>query len=439
MRNLQTGQAMSQKTITRREQLQLLLLGASAPVIYGISSLIRMTGRVLPEKNGEFSHIQSYRALGGTGLKVSDVGFGVSCSIDPQLMVNGYRRGINYFDISPMFTWSVEMLAEAFARDAGMKRDAVVASKIESMGIVDTVKCMDVLGRGGAFNACVVCIDKTLKKLGRSHIDILQIHGVGQNGAGDLDWLDPNTARGSGAQELFTLLKRQGKVRFTGITSHGPSLLDEVAEKCAGNGSFDAMMLALNFMKPPSPALGQTLGAAGLRGMGITAMKVLANGQNAEPRPGGGRRLSHAAISWALSQPGVSNMVITIDSPKTLNEYISASGRKLTSSDLSMLQMHCDATSGQYCRVDCGQCNRACPNGVDIATILRIDQYRSNYRQREMARERYMAFDGRKRLTACLDCQDPVCEINCPFGLPVRARLQLAYLQLDPGGDEAPA
>lgn len=428
---------MTPKLITRREQLQLLLLGASAPVIYGISSLIRMSGKVLPEKSGGPSRIQSYHTLGRTGLKVSDVGFGVSCSIDPQLLVNAFHRGINYFDISPMFTWSVEMLSEALARDAAMKREAIIASKIESMSIFNTIQCMGEVGRGNAFKACIDSIDDTLRKLGRSHIDILQIHGVGQNGKGDLDWLDPGTRRGGAVLDLFNLLKRQGKVRFTGITTHGPQLLDTVVEKCVDSGNFDTMMPALNFMQTPASTLSRSLRAAETRGMGVTAMKVLANARHAHVRPGKGRPFSHAAIAWALSRPGVNNMVITIDSPETLNEYIAASAHKLTLYDQTRLAMHRDATSSQYCRAGCGRCGGTCPNGVDIATILRIDQYRSNYRLHDMAKEHYAAFRGSRRVAACLTCNKPVCEQNCPFGVPMRSRLQLAYQHLDPQGDTA--
>jgi predicted aldo/keto reductase-like oxidoreductase len=369
-------------------------------------------------------------------LRVSDIGFGVAISTDPQLLVDAYHRGINYFDISPSYTWSVEMLAAAFARDAEMRKETIVASKVECGQFMDNFRCFSQLDQGhhNPAAACVDCIDETLKALGRSHIDILQLHAVGQRGETDLEYLDPNTPKGSNVLELFEILKRQGKVRFAGISTHGPKFLDVAVERAVESGHFDMVMPALNFMQTFTPTLSRSLRTAEERTVGVTAMKVLANGDRVKIRSTPGRPLSHAAIAWVLGQPGVNNLVISIDSWEKLDEYLGASAHELSSMDRMRLARHRAATSRQYCRVDCGLCRGSCPSGVDVASLLRIDQYRSCYGRPGMARDQYLAFSGHGSLHGCMECRDPVCEAACPFRLPLRSRLRLAHRHLDPNG-----
>jgi len=207
-----------------------------------------------------------------------------------------------------------------------------------------------------------------------------------------------------------------------------------VVERAVESGNFDTIMPSVNFMQSPAPRLSRSLRTADAKGVGITAMKVLANVNRMQASPIPGRPLSHAAIGWTLNQPGVNNLVITIDSWQKLDEYLRASAFDLAFMDKIRLVRHSAATSWEYCRAGCGQCSGTCPNGVDVGTVLRIDQYRSCYQQEDMALEQYLAFSGHNRVEACLHCQDPVCQAACPFGLPLRSRLRLAHRCLDPNG-----
>jgi len=168
--------------------MKLLLLAATVPSVYAIGSFFRKRGSDPSTKNRNPARIQKYKTLGRTGLRVSDIGFGVSVSTDPQLLVDAYHRGINYFDISPNYSWSVEMLAAAFARDAEMKKGTIVASKVECKDMMDNFRCFSQIEgtRKEFLEACVRCIDNTLKELDREYIDILQLHAVGQRGETDL-------------------------------------------------------------------------------------------------------------------------------------------------------------------------------------------------------------------------------------------------------------
>ncbi len=404
--------------IDRRSLLKLGLLAAVSPSLLSASCRRSPVARDPSDK----PLVRRHDVLGRTGLKVGDIGFGVAISTDPRLLVEAFHRGINYFDLVPFYSWSLDMLGAAFRLDAGMKRDAIVACKLECTSM------FDMMSDRPMHDVYLECIDKNLARLGRDYVDILQIHSVGESGESDLDWLDPNTRLGGGVLKLFDTLKRQGKIRFTGITSHGPNLLETVMEKTIDSGHFDMMMVALNFMQ--SPGLGDLLKRAQARGIGIIAMKALANARHIGIQALPDRPFSHAALSWALAQPGVNGLVITVGDEDQLDEFLGASGRPLTLLDSARLLHHRVATSREYCRVGCGACSKACPEGVDIGSMLRCDQYRTDYRMPGFARARYQGFAESRRPGACASCTTVECRGACPFGVSIRPRLLQAHRYL---------
>src|SRR5262245_39101989 len=48
--------------------------------------------------------VRSYRALGKTGIHMSDISFGGAGISDPDVVVRAVDRGINYFDTSPDYS-----------------------------------------------------------------------------------------------------------------------------------------------------------------------------------------------------------------------------------------------------------------------------------------------------------------------------------------------
>ncbi len=356
-------------------------------------------------------------------MKVCDIGFGVAVAKDPRLLVVAFHRGVNYFDIVPGYAWSVEMLARAFRLEPRMRKETIVASKAECFGLGS-------LFTEKSFSESIQhCVDDTLQKLGRDHIDIMQVHGVGEPGRDNLGWLDRETKEGEETFNLFDSLRKQGKVRFSGISSHGPYRLEAIMENAIKSGRFDMIMVALNFMH--SPRLKEVLQMAAGQGVGVVAMKVLANARGLGIRSEGSSPFSKAAITWALKQPGVHSVVLTIPNRSHLDEYLSASGEALTFSDRAALVLHRISTSRAYCRVGCGSCLHACPHGVEIPSILRCDQYRRDYGLLSFARWNYSAVSQGRRPQHCLSCTTPLCKGVCPYGVPIRQRLRTALSHLD--------
>ncbi len=158
-------------------------------------------------------------------------------------------------------------------------------------------------------------LEGSLKRLGTDYVDIL----VGPHG-------------GSGAAHLFSpellqaveQLKRQGKIRFFGVSSHNNPAKVTIA--AAKSKVYDMAMPAYNISTEPwmKPALE----VAGREDLGIIAMKVARAvfpdraGNSVKPLPGleekmhklvpGDMHIAQKAYIWALQNPHVAGCVSAI-------------------------------------------------------------------------------------------------------------------------------
>lgn len=165
-----------------------------------------------------------YKILGKTGLKVSIIGFGASplgAEFGQIVPEEGKRaveyaidHGINYFDVSPYYgrTLAEKRLGEFLKR----KRDKIIlATKVGRYGIS--------LPDGFDFSAqrIIKSVEESLQRLKTDYIDIFQIH--------DIEFGKKKQIIEKTIPAMFKL-KRQGKIRFIGVTGYPLTLLKEIAE-----------------------------------------------------------------------------------------------------------------------------------------------------------------------------------------------------------------
>ncbi len=162
-----------------------------------------------------------YRVLGNTGLKVSIIGFGAASLgheyglIDPD---EGYRavhyaieRGINYFDVAPFYgrTLAETRLGEALA---GNRDKVILATKVGRYDVDDF---------DFSANRAIESVEGSLERLKTDYIDVFQVHDIE---FGNKEQIIHETL------PAMHKLKREGKVRFVGITSYPLGVLKDVAE-----------------------------------------------------------------------------------------------------------------------------------------------------------------------------------------------------------------
>lgn len=307
-----------------------------------------------------------YRALGRTGLKISEIGFG--CGNNAVLMVRAtyqeqlqaVRRaldlGINYFDTA--FAYGLGKSEENLGKilnDLGAS--AVVATKIR----LEPEAAADIK------SATVHAVEAGLKRLRRKSVDLIQLHNrvTLERSPGKRFSLTPGDVIGpGGVLEGFKEMRDRGKVGHFGFSGLGdPKALHEVID----SGELHSVQAYYNLLNPsagqPIPQgfsaldYGRLIDRAAGKGMGVAVIRVLAAGAlTSEPAAGGGsspeplspgsdysldleraekvkfliggdvKSLTQAAIRFALMKPEVSAVLVGFSNTAHIDEAAACSG-----------------------------------------------------------------------------------------------------------------
>jgi predicted aldo/keto reductase-like oxidoreductase len=130
-----------------------------------------------------------------------------------------------------------------------------------------------------------------------------------------------------------------------------------------------------------------------------------------------------AALRWAIRKPYISTTIPSMTDMDQLEDNLKAMGHPFTPADEKILAQRMEQIRPLYCRT-CGECNGACPKGLEVANMLRILTYAEGYGQFALARERFNELPSSQASVRCGDCTD--CPIQCPHGVQVQSRLSRA-------------
>jgi uncharacterized protein len=356
--------------------------------------------RVDPAWNG--SHVQRYRALGSTGIEMSDISFGGGGIGNPDVVSRAVDRGVNYFDTSPDYsrTGSEQVIGQALRPH---RHKVFIASKF--------CNAEGHLPKDTPVAQIIAAVESSLRRLQTDYLDVCIIHECN-----DLGRLMAPTFH-----EAFDRLKEQGKVRFMGVSSHTPNL-EQVMRHAVDSGRFQMMLVAYNFKNWPD--LTNIFRDAHARGIGVVAMKTLkgARATVLQDFVEGKQAFSQAAFKWVLSNPHVSGLVVSIRDYDQIDEYLYASGQKLTDADVALLEKYDERIANEYCRPGCGNCLDRCPSDVPVNDVFRYAMYAQDYGWPEQARERYARIAVEHNASQCASCPAP-CEAACPFQISIRQKM----------------
>lgn len=225
-----------------------------------------------------------YRALGRTGISVSELIFG--CGAVGGLMIRGERddmtatvrraldAGINWFDTAESYGDGVsEQSLGAVLEELGAS--PYVSTKLR----LDTSDLSDIPGE------ILRRAENSLKRLRRGQVDVLQIH----------NFIGPQTTartiavaeilRPGGVADGLEDLKSRGLTRFIGLTALGDAAS---CRRVIESGRFDTAQVYYNFLNPsaarkmPAAWTGQDFGgivdACRAQGTGVIAIRAFAAG-----------------------------------------------------------------------------------------------------------------------------------------------------------------
>lgn len=196
------------------------------------------------------------RQFGRTGMNVSVLGFGAAeiglqdtgRNVTARLLNIALDAGINVIDTAECYNNSEEMIGEAIGH---RHADFFVFTKCgHAVEDGDVAWQPQTILRG---------IDRSLRRLKRDHVDLLQLHSC------PLDLL-----RQGDVIDILEKIKASGKTRFIGCSADG-----RAAAYAIGTGKFDA--LQTSFSLADQDALDHNLPAALQSGMGVIVKRPIAN------------------------------------------------------------------------------------------------------------------------------------------------------------------
>ncbi|MFV2089866.1 MAG: aldo/keto reductase [Pseudomonadales bacterium] len=353
-----------------------------------------------------------YGTLGRTGIQISDISFGSSRLRTGQedLVRHALDKGVNYFDTADSYTrgQSEKVIGNAL-QDV---RDRItIVSKTQVRADTDR-------------DAIMRALEESLRRLKTDYVDVFFNHAV--NAVDRL--INPEW------YEFAERARRQGKIRFTGMSGHAGRLV-EVLDHAVAEDLIDVMLVSYNFGQDPAfyesltrsfdriatqTGLPAVLARAKQKDIGVVAMKTLMGARLNDMRAyeAAGATFAQAAFRWTLSNPNVDALIISMTSAEQIDEYLGASGTtRMSQTDLNLLHRYVTLNGATYCRQACNDCAGACPYDVPIADVLRTRMYATDYKDVEFARLEYGALEV--NAAACLDCSGKPCQSACSHGLDV--------------------
>jgi len=347
-----------------------------------------------------------YRTLGGTGLEVSEVAFGAHGIGRPDLMRAAVDAGINTFCVSGNYLDGLEekALGEAMSALGARREQVVIVTGSTFHGGTSTKRVLDE-------------IDASLRRLDTDHIHVYLIGEV----------RTPDDLRIEALYEALDHAKQAGKIGHLGLSSHAGGM-QACLNAAIDDGQIEVFSIKYDFVSYPDQDA--ILRRATERGIGTLVFKTNAGNRQHEIKDleAGGLSFPQATVKWALTNPDVASVAVSMSNFDTIRQYSAAARTALTAPEVAMLRRYADEMYDKYCRF-CAECEASCPHGVAVADINRYAMYFSGYGREKEAMRRYHALSEQCSAQACDGCSGP-CDAACPFGRSVRAELLEAHRQL---------
>jgi len=338
-----------------------------------------------------------YRELGSTGLTVSRVGVGgFAFAITPRREVaraihRAIDLGLNYFDSARLYGSEGKIGAAL----RGRRERVVLAGKCHFRTPHEIEESLHT----------------SLSQLQTDYLDIYHVHDLKSEAE-----LEEIGAPG-GILGLYEELKRQGKIRFIGVSGHDSQALVGALK----TGRFVLVYGRYNPLARESAA--SVIPASRRLRRGFVAISALAWGIFSVPPEHhafevGGESLpgATAAFRYVLSNPDVDVALAGVRSAEELEELVAVSSLPPFGPEQSA-QVVAQSESlgkGQGC-TQCGVC-LPCPAGIDIPLYFRYLTYLRDYRATQYPALTWQAY-AKPFSEACTECG--LCVQRCPFELPI--------------------
>ncbi len=313
--------------------------------------------------------------LGRTGLEIARSGFGalpiqrISFEEAGKLLNRALDAGINYIDSARAYTDSEAKIGAGIGH---RRSEFFIATKTHAK-----------TGEGLKKD-----LETSLRELKTDVIDVYQFHNPG---------FVPMPGGEDGLYDAMLQARREGKVRFIGITQHS---IDR-AFSAVNSGLYDTVEYPFNHLSTMQDC--KLVMRCKEKNVGFVAMKALSGGLVTDARLPFVylREFDNVVPIWGFQKMEELNQVIDMEeNPPERNDELN----RLIERDRREL-------SGAFCR-SCGYC-LPCPANIKIPQVNRMMQLLGravwqNYVTPEWQKEM-------ERVEECVHCG--ACATRCPYGL----------------------
>jgi aryl-alcohol dehydrogenase-like predicted oxidoreductase len=385
------GQHVNEKHDRREFLLKPVQWAAAAGLLTGVAPSLLAQSRA-PQDGAKILT----RTLGKTGISLPIVSLGFMNADVPGLIRRAYELGMRHIDTAAFYQRGRnEEMVGAMIKELGVRDRVVISTKVFLRG--QGVSVRDPQAR----DVFRQVFEGSLKRLQMDHVDILYYHAI--DSAEDV--------RAEGPLQALAELKKEGKTRFTGVSTHqGASVLPDAVRL----GVLDVGLVTINYTMASNKGLLEAIDQASKAGMGIVAMKTQAGGLS-RPDPKLPKALpphsQTALLKWVLRNQSMATAIPGCTRYEQLEQNITvAFDLEYTDAEKAFLADKTFAAQAQFCQ-QCGQCRGDCPRGVDIPSLMRSHMYAVQYSNRELARSTLASLGSGEGLEACAGCSE--CQAAC--------------------------
>ena len=373
-----------------------------------------------------------YRKLGNTGLEVSEIGLGCegfigkSEEFTKEVFALAFENGVNCMDL---YSPNPEMQQKVGRAIASRRKDFILQAHLCTVWKDGQYKATRNMGEVRA------SFEALTKNLGTDYIDIGMIHYV--------DSMDVWENISGGEIMRYALdLKRAGKIRHIGMSSHNPIVALEAVKSglievlmfsvnpcydlLPGDEDVDKLFAGESYEKPLfnlDPKREELYETCQRLGVGITVMKVFGGGDLlTDNSPAGKAMTVPQCIHYALTRPATATVLVGCHTKEELASSLSYESASENERDYAKVFASFSKMSWAGHCMYCGHC-APCPKGIEVANVTKfLNLCRAQGEVPETVREHYGAL--KSKAGDCIACGS--CEKRCPFGVKIIDNMRAA-------------
>ena len=396
-----------EKGLTRRGFMKTVGLGGMAATALSVPRAM-----ATQQQGGDKAPSVPRRKLGKTGVEVSILSLGgMFDTINNQLLLRqAHNWGVNYWDTAEVYGngLSEDGFGRFFSRNPEARKDIFLVTKL----------------RPAAPENLTEGLDKCLKRLNTDYADLFFIHAIA--GLNEI---------GEPVKEWALQMKKAGKMKFFGFSTHNN--MEDCLLAAAKTNWIDAIMFTYNFRLMHTQKMKDAVVACVAAGIGLVAMKTQGGGpvktdSEAKLQVAGkflerGFTDKQAKLKAVWENPNIASVCSQMPNLTILSANVAAARdlKSLARDDVELLDRFAVETRAGYC----AGCSRICQDAVNgaipVSDVLRCLMYYRHYGDRDLARAVYAGLPGEARMRLT-DVDYAQAERACPQGLAIAELMRQA-------------